>query len=176
MQLFLTIFPAVVQAFKFVPPIAFDISSLLNYFQTTGHRAAAGRRLSVRRPVNSPLFPIFFLTCIGDLFCRLGGCNMSSLCFTRIVQSVSSLHLPLLILGGGGYNEIATAKTWIASTAAACGAELPTTVPLHDFYADYGPTFCFKHVRALFRSKSLALSRGIIALNAFSGQQQLTAR
>jgi hypothetical protein len=44
---------------------------------------------------------------------------------------------------------VATVKAWVASTAAACGAELPGTVPLHDFYADYGPTFAFQHVSVM---------------------------
>ncbi len=78
--------------------------------------------------------------------CRLGGCNLSLKSFPLIVESVSRLRLPLLILGGGGYNEVATVKAWVAATAAACGAELPHTVPLHDFYAEYGPKFCFQHV------------------------------
>jgi hypothetical protein len=72
--------------------------------------------------------------------------------FPRIVEFVSRLKLPLLILGGGGYNEMATVKAWVAATAAACGAELPDSVPLHDFYTDYGPTFCFQHVSASFFS------------------------
>jgi hypothetical protein len=84
---------------------------------------------------------------IQAFFCRLGGCNLSLKSFPLIVNHVSSLHLPLLILGGGGYNEMATVKAWVACTAAACDAVLPDTVPLHDFYADYGPTFCFQHVR-----------------------------
>jgi hypothetical protein len=63
------------------------------------------------------------------------------------------------MLGGGGYNEVATVKAWVASTAAACNAELPDSVPLHDYYADYGPTFCFKHVSVHFGSTCIAFYR-----------------
>jgi hypothetical protein len=87
---------------------------------------------------------------IRERSCSLGGCNLSLKSFPFIVEFVSRLRLPLLILGGGGYNEVATVKAWVAATAAACGAELPHTVPLHDFYADYGPKFCFQHVSDFF--------------------------
>jgi len=106
--------------------------------------------------------------------CSLGGCNLSSACFPRIVQSVSALHLPLLILGGGGYNEVATVKAWVAATAAACGAELPGSVPLHDFYAEYGPTFCFQHVSAVFIF--VIAQSTLVTVHNFTGLQRLDAR
>ena len=106
--------------------------------------------------------------------CSLGGCNLSSACFPRIVKSVSALHLPLLILGGGGYNEVATVKAWVAATAAACGAELPGSVPLHDFYAEYGPTFCFQHVSAVFIF--VIAQSTLVTVHNFTGLQRLDAR
>ena len=104
----------------------------------------------------------------------LGGCNLSSACFPRIVQSVSALHLPLLILGGGGYNEVATVKAWVAATAAACGAELPGSVPLHDFYAEYGPTFCFQHVSTIFIHNIVQST--LVTVGVFTGLRRLDAR
>jgi hypothetical protein len=82
--------------------------------------------------------------------------------------------MPLLLLGGGGYNEIATVKAWVASSAAACGVHLPSSVPLNEFYADYGPTFRFEHVSAAsFAWKHLPQS---VALKPFLGLQRLHSR
>ena len=55
----------------------------------------------------------------------------------------------LLILGGGGYNPVNTARALLLCTAAACeGArpgmlwrELPTDVPRHEHFDRYGPSF-----------------------------------
>ena len=55
----------------------------------------------------------------------------------------------LLILGGGGYNPVNTARALLLCTAAACeGArpgmlwrELPTDVPRREHFDRYGPSF-----------------------------------
>jgi hypothetical protein len=52
--------------------------------------------------------------CICQALCRLGGCNASSACFPQIVQSVLSLRLPLLILGG------ATRRRFRSTTIESC--------------------------------------------------------
>jgi hypothetical protein len=186
MHLFLSIFPAVVEAFWFVflRCAAFHFEYSLISAQSPDHRVAIRRRHSIWRPVRRshaiPIPPppptprtVIPHKCMCHPLCRLGGCNVSSACFPQIVQSVLSLQLPLLILGGGGYNEVATVKAWVAATAAACGAQLPTSVPLHDFYAEYGPTFCFQHVS---RQQRIRARSHLTDLNAFSGQQRFGAR
>ena len=156
MHLFDSIFPAVIENFRFALALelhAHTVTLPPLPSQPPGYRAAARCRHPLWRSVSdstctrcrSPAKR----TSSNVVFASLGGCNVSSSCFPRIVKCVSSLNLPLLLLGGGGYHEVATVKAWVSSTAAACGAELPGTVPLHDFYTDYGPTFSFQHVSTM---------------------------
>lgn len=67
--------------------------------------------------------------------------NLTDQAFVRIAKNLKSMGLPLLVLGGGGYDEINAAKCWTAVTAALCEIEIPEDVPEHDYFTEYGPSF-----------------------------------
>ncbi|KAI8995999.1 hypothetical protein BC832DRAFT_535585 [Gaertneriomyces semiglobifer] len=45
--------------------------------------------------------------------------------------------VPLLLLGGGGYTNTTTARTWAYCTAAALGVSIPDEIPEHELWAHY---------------------------------------
>eukprot|EP00873_Tetraselmis_striata_P014228 jgi/Tetstr1/434492/TSEL_023584.t1 len=70
----------------------------------------------------------------------------SSFCLTpkaiaTCVSRAIGWGIPLLLLGGGGYDSPAVARCWTAATAAAAGLELPDDIPEHDYFMEYGPDF-----------------------------------
>ncbi len=52
-----------------------------------------------------------------------------------------SWNLPLLVLGGGGYNSENAARVWARTTARLCGTELEDDIPEHPYFQNYGPDF-----------------------------------
>ena len=76
---------------------------------------------------------------VGD---NLGGFNMTPEALAECVRDILSHNLPVLILGGGGYNHINTAKCWTAITAAVVGETLDDDIPEdEEYFEDYGPDF-----------------------------------
>lgn len=69
--------------------------------------------------------------------------NLTPYSLSECINSLVSLG-PLLLLGGGGYNNCVTAKTWAAVLSKLSDTLLPTDVPEHEFYADYAPAFEMK--------------------------------
>ena len=62
--------------------------------------------------------------------------------YLNLMRFIQSLNRRMLILGGGGYNEPATAKLWTLITAQACGLELPDDIPdEYDYFNEMGPDF-----------------------------------
>lgn len=59
------------------------------------------------------------------------------------VKNVLDYKLPTLLLGGGGYEKALAARCWTYCTAVALEMEdiLPTDIPEHIFFPDYGPDF-----------------------------------
>ena len=49
--------------------------------------------------------------------------------------------LPLLLLGGGGYVPADAARAWTVLTAQVADVPLDPSIPEHDFYPTYSPSF-----------------------------------
>lgn len=71
-------------------------------------------------------------------------------------------NVPVLLLGGGGYNEYNVARCWTALTHAAAEQPLPSNVPGHDYFENYSPDFSF-NIRPSYR-RFLSPSVACIAL------------
>ncbi|XP_067674880.1 histone deacetylase 8-like [Haliotis asinina] len=67
--------------------------------------------------------------------------NLTPLGLGRCVYTLQSWKVPLLLLGGGGYNHVNTAKCWAFLTSLAIGKKLPQDVPDHKFFMKYGPDY-----------------------------------
>lgn len=52
----------------------------------------------------------------------------------KCAQLVKSWELPLLVLGGGGYNRVNVARCWAHVTAALLDEELPLDIPEHPYF------------------------------------------
>ncbi|XP_072178285.1 histone deacetylase 8-like [Diadema setosum] len=59
----------------------------------------------------------------------------------QCVSRVLSWKLPTLLLGGGGYNLANTARCWSYLTAQVLGQKLPSEIPEHEFFLEYGPGY-----------------------------------
>lgn len=57
------------------------------------------------------------------------------------LQYLLASGIPLLLLGGGGYNFVETAKLWTFLTSLACGMKLDVNIPDNRFFDQYGPDF-----------------------------------
>jgi len=72
---------------------------------------------------------------------RLGCFNLSLKGHGRCVSFLKSFGVPLLLLGGGGYNIRNVARCWCYETSVALGIELENDIPYNDFISYYGPDF-----------------------------------
>ncbi|MES1902716.1 MAG: hypothetical protein MHPSP_001779, partial [Paramarteilia canceri] len=50
-------------------------------------------------------------------------------------------RIPILILGGGGYNATECAKCWTKILARLSGQEIQNNIPFHDFIELYSPSY-----------------------------------
>lgn len=71
----------------------------------------------------------------------LGTFNLTLESYLKSVRLVSSLRLPLLVLGGGGYAAANAARCFAGVTAALLQRRLPQEIPEHDYFHCYGPAF-----------------------------------
>ena len=62
----------------------------------------------------------------------LGTFNLTLAAYQRSVAFVKSLRLPLLLLGGGGYNLANAARCFASIAAVALGRQLAPEIPEHD--------------------------------------------
>lgn len=62
----------------------------------------------------------------------LGTFNLTLESYLKSVRLVSSLRLPLLVLGGGGYAAANAARCFAGVTAALLQRRLPQEIPEHD--------------------------------------------
>ncbi len=69
------------------------------------------------------------------------GWNLDIDAYTHTLRSLRAHSLPMLILGGGGYNHANAARTWTKMTAEAAGVALDDEVPDHAFWPEYGPDY-----------------------------------
>ncbi|CAD5113386.1 DgyrCDS2559 [Dimorphilus gyrociliatus] len=67
--------------------------------------------------------------------------NLTDGAFVHVAKKLNDLDVPIIMLGGGGYDEINAAKCWTAVTAAVCDTELPEDIPEHEYFTEYGPSF-----------------------------------
>ncbi|XP_039255527.2 histone deacetylase 8-like isoform X1 [Styela clava] len=87
----------------------------------------------------------------GAILCQLGadGLNedpMHSFNLTHksqihCIRKIQNWGIPLLILGGGGYNPANTARTWTSVTASLIGKEISEDIPEHEYFLEYGPHY-----------------------------------
>ncbi len=64
--------------------------------------------------------------------------------YANAIQAIVKTSLPVLLLGGGGYCAPDAARCFTHVVAAACGVPhlVPTEVPSHAHFQEYGPRFC----------------------------------
>ncbi|KAA6386228.1 MAG: putative Histone deacetylase 1 [Streblomastix strix] len=76
----------------------------------------------------------------------LGPFDLSIDGHSECLKIVKLFKIPLLLLGGGGYNIANTARVWTNETAIAANIELPNDIPLNDFYHKYAPSYKLKEM------------------------------
>ena len=67
--------------------------------------------------------------------------NLTGFSHVQAISIILSWKLPVLILGGGGYNIPNTAKVWTRVTASVCGVCVSEDIPEHDQFINYSPDF-----------------------------------
>ncbi|XP_021943510.1 probable histone deacetylase 1-B [Folsomia candida] len=72
---------------------------------------------------------------------RLGCFNLTLKGHSKCVEFVKKYHLPLLILGGGGYTIRNVARCWTLETAVALGTDIANELPYNDYFEYFGPDF-----------------------------------
>lgn len=72
---------------------------------------------------------------------RLGCFNLSLKGHGMCVDFLKSFNVPLLLLGGGGYNIRNVARCWCYETAVALDTPLDNDIPYNNFLPYYGPKF-----------------------------------
>lgn len=67
--------------------------------------------------------------------------NLTPRGLAACVRYLNTFNLPLLLLGGGGYNFQNTARAWTLITAAILEKKLSENIPDHRYYITYGPDY-----------------------------------
>lgn len=67
--------------------------------------------------------------------------NLTPQVLSDCIQYLMDFHLPLVLLGGGGYSIANTSRCWTLLTATALNVKLPTDIPDHEYFPEYGPSF-----------------------------------
>ncbi|XP_023226182.1 histone deacetylase 8-like isoform X1 [Centruroides sculpturatus] len=67
--------------------------------------------------------------------------NLTNLGIGNCLKLLLSWKLPLLVLGGGGYNFWNAARCWCYLTGVLLGIELNPDIPDHKFFLNYGPDY-----------------------------------
>jgi histone deacetylase 8 len=71
----------------------------------------------------------------------LGDWNLDVRAIGEAVSLVHSTKVPLLLLGGGGYNSQNCAKAWAYCTGVVSGIQLSNEIPEHEHWPEYAPDF-----------------------------------
>ena len=73
----------------------------------------------------------------------LGAFNLTPDAMCQCLKQVVSWNIPLLVLGGGGYNFPNTARCWLRITAALVQQQCTEDIPEHSNFEKFGPDFTF---------------------------------
>jgi len=87
---------------------------------------------------------VFVVQCGADGLAGdpLGGFNLTPKSLAQAVVKVVDVGLPVLLLGGGGYNIANSVRCWLQVTADLVGSTVPEDIPDEDpFFLQYGPDF-----------------------------------
>ncbi|XP_065194960.1 histone deacetylase 8-like [Sycon ciliatum] len=71
----------------------------------------------------------------------LGAFNLTPASLCACVEQLTAWQIPLLVLGGGGYNLANTARCWTQITASLVGMRCHDDIPEHGNFAKFGPDF-----------------------------------
>lgn len=72
---------------------------------------------------------------------RLGCFNLSLRGHASCVDFVRNLHIPMLVLGGGGYTIKNVSRTWSYETSVLLQKEIDNNIPYNNFIEWYAPTY-----------------------------------
>eukprot|EP00180_Rhodochaete_pulchella_P003037 Plantae.Rhodophyta-Rhodochaete_pulchella.ctg4926.p1 GENE.Plantae.Rhodophyta-Rhodochaete_pulchella.ctg4926~~Plantae.Rhodophyta-Rhodochaete_pulchella.ctg4926.p1 ORF type:complete len:421 (+),score=63.46 Plantae.Rhodophyta-Rhodochaete_pulchella.ctg4926:152-1414(+) len=99
-------------------------------------------------PVISKVMEVFqpsaiVLQCGADSLAgdRLGLFNLTTRGHASCVRFVKSFGIPMLVLGGGGYNIRSVARCWAYETAVVLGKELDNRIPYNDYWDYFAPDY-----------------------------------
>lgn len=107
---------------------------------------------TVFKPVLTQVFQVYqpeaiVMCCGADSIAgdRIGCWNMSLRGHGAAVEFVKTFHVPLVLLGGGGYTPRNVARCWAYETAVAVGSQhqLRDEIPPNELYKSYGPSYRF---------------------------------
>lgn len=62
----------------------------------------------------------------------LGTFNLTPLAYSNCLELIMSTHLPLLVLGGGGYHKANAARCFTSILAGILNVKLSTDIPEHE--------------------------------------------
>nr|XP_002733814.2 PREDICTED: histone deacetylase 8-like [Saccoglossus kowalevskii] len=77
-------------------------------------------------------------TISGDPMCSF---NLTPHGIGKCLKTTLDWKLPMLVLGGGGYNIPHTARCWAYLTSIVLGQEIPSEIPEHEYFTEYGPDY-----------------------------------
>lgn len=72
---------------------------------------------------------------------RLGCYNLTKKGHAECVKFIKSLHIPLLVLGGGGYTIKNVSRTWTYETSILCDVEIDEDLPYNEYMEHFGPEY-----------------------------------
>ncbi|KAJ2553236.1 Histone deacetylase 8 [Coemansia sp. RSA 1933] len=103
--------------------------------------------------------------------------NLTTDAFASALRLVISWELPVLMLGGGGYNNADCARCWTRLTAVACGADIApeADVPEHAYLDEYAPAFDMCVEKMLVSDANTDFTVDALVREATSVQQKNTS-
>ena len=130
-----------------------------NDFQKSCHKYFS-TNVPLKNGIDDTMFVNVFLTLFNDIMSKfqpevivcqcgadgltgdpMGAFNLTSNGMVSCVEEICSKHLPVMILGGGGYNVPNTARCWTEIVAGILGKHLNEDIPEHDYLDKYGPGY-----------------------------------
>ena len=148
--------------------MTFSLHKYGDFFPGTGHSTDVGAKDGAGFSVNAPLHLGMTDTTYRDLFqpvmqkimevyqpgavvlqCgadsltgdRLGCFNLTLEGHAECVRYVQSFHVPVLVLGGGGYTIRNVARCWAFETSVLLDKTISNEIPYNDYYEYYAPDF-----------------------------------